>query len=124
MKAAVYTRYGPPDVLETFLEEPALFDAYIALSPSLWWNGGALVRGAAGRLKSRPRSAVTVYFATAGDDGLEDPARDLSEALRAAPPKGLTWYFERFPQEKHSTIYGAVSPAVFRKMFPPARRRR
>ena len=111
-------------VLETFLEEPALFDTYIALSPSLWWNAGALVRGAPERLRSRRRSAVTLYFAAAGDDGLEDSARDLTEALRAAPPKGLTWYFERWPHEKHSTIYGAVSPLVFRKLFPPARRRR
>lgn len=111
-------------VLETFLEEPALFDTYIALSPSLWWNAGALVRGAAERFRSRRRSRVTLYFATAGDDGLEESARDLAEALRAAPPKGLTWYFERWPHEKHSTIYGAVSPLVFRKLFPPARRRR
>ncbi len=110
-------------VLETFLEQPALFDTYIALSPSLWWNAGALVRGAAERLKARPRPAVTVYFATAGDDGLEASARDLTAALEAAPKKGLTWYFEAWPDEKHSTIYSAVSPAVFRKLFPPAHRR-
>ncbi len=110
-------------VLETFLQEPALFDTYIALSPSLWWNAGALVRGAAGQLRARPRSAVTLYLATAGDDELEASARDLTAALRAAPPKGLTWYFEAWPHEKHSTIYRAVSPAVFRKLFSPAHRR-
>ncbi len=110
-------------VLETFLQEPALFDTYIALSPSLWWNACALVRGAAERLRGRPGSAVTLYFATAGDDGLEASAGDLSAALRAAPQKGLTWHFEAWPHEKHSTIYGAVSPAVFRKLFPPAHRR-
>lgn len=113
-------------VLETFMQEPALFGTYIALSPSLWWNGGALVHGAAERLKSpsRASSAVTVYLATAGDDGLEESARELTEALRAAPQKGLTWYFEPWPREKHSTIYGATSPAVFRKLFPPAPPRR
>ena len=113
-------------VLETFLEEPALFDTYIALSPSLWWNGGALVRGAAERLRAPARrgSAVALYLGTAGDDGLEASARDLTEALRAAAPRGMTWKIEAWPHEKHSTIYGAVSPAVFRRMFPPAQPRR
>jgi predicted alpha/beta superfamily hydrolase len=106
-------------VLETFLQEPAMFDTYIALSPSLWWNGGALVRGAAERLKARPRSRQTLYFATAGDDEQEDAANKLAAALRDAPANGLTWYFEPWPREKHSTIYRGASPAIFRKLFPP-----
>jgi len=28
-------------VLETFFDEPQLFDTHIALSPSLWWNDQA-----------------------------------------------------------------------------------
>src|SRR5262249_14962133 len=30
-------------VVETFLLEPALFDTYIAVDPSLWWNNQKLV---------------------------------------------------------------------------------
>ena len=37
-------------VVETFLLEPALFHRLIALDPSVWWNGGELVRTAARRL--------------------------------------------------------------------------
>jgi hypothetical protein len=44
----------------------------------------------------------------------------LAAALRAAAPKGLTWYYEPRPDERHSTIYRAASPRVFRKLFPPA----
>lgn len=106
-------------VLETFFQEPAMFDTYIALSPSLWWNGGALVRSAAERLKARPKSRQTLYFATAGDDRQEDAANKLVAALRDTPANGLTWKFEAWPREKHSTIYGAASPAIFRKLFPP-----
>jgi len=106
-------------VLETFFEEPAMFDTYIALSPSLWWNGGALVRSAAERLKARPKAPQTLYFATAGDDLQQDAANRIVAALRAAPARGLTWFFEDWPREKHSTIYGAASPVIFRKLFPP-----
>ncbi len=35
---------------ETLLKAPASFDDYIVVSPSLWWNGGALARAAAGDL--------------------------------------------------------------------------
>ena len=106
-------------VLETFFLEPRLFDISIALSPSLWWNGEALVRGAAERLRAQPRLTGTLYFATAGDDGNDDAGRALAAALRAAAPKGLTWYYEPRPDLKHSTIYRGASPGVFRKLFPP-----
>lgn len=108
-------------VVETFFLEPGLFDVSIALSPSLWWNGGALVRGAAERLRAEPRLKGTLYVATAGDDGLDDDeGRTLADALRGAAPKGVTWFYEPRPDLRHSTIYRAASPEVFRRLFPPA----
>ena len=107
-------------VVETFFQEPQLFDIYIALSPSLWWNAQALVGGAKARLRARPRSTQTLYLASAGDDDRGDAVKGLAEALRTAAPKGLTWYYEPRPDQKHSTIYRAASPEVFRKLFPPA----
>jgi predicted alpha/beta superfamily hydrolase len=107
-------------VLETFFEEPGLFGTYIALSPSLWWDAEALVRGAGERLSARPRLTETLYLAIAGDDELDADAKALTATLRAAAPKGLTWYYEPRPDLLHSTIYRAASPGVFRKLFPPA----
>ena len=106
-------------VLETFFEEPRLFGTYIALSPSLWWNGQALVHGAGERLRSRPRLKATLYLATAGDDDIDDAGKALAAILRANAPKGLTWYYEPRADLKHSTIYKGASPGVFRKLFPP-----
>jgi predicted alpha/beta superfamily hydrolase len=107
-------------VVETFFQEPELFDISIALSPSLWWNAKALVGGAKARLRAQPRSTQTLYLASAGDDDRGDAVKGLAEALCEAAPKGLTWYYEPRPDQKHSTIYRAVSPEVFRKLFPPA----
>jgi predicted alpha/beta superfamily hydrolase len=111
-------------VVETFFLEPQLFETSIALSPSLWWNDQALVRGAGARWKAQPRLARTLYLASAGDDDRGDAVRNLSEVLRTTAPKGLTWYYEPRPDQKHSTIYRGVSPGVFRKLFPPAVKRR
>lgn len=110
-------------VLETFFEQPAMFDTYIALSPSLWWNDKALLRGAAGRLRARPRGPATLYFATAGDDDVEGDGEALAAAVRAAAPAGLTFFYDQRPDLLHSTIYRGASPAVFRKLFPPAAKR-
>jgi predicted alpha/beta superfamily hydrolase len=108
-------------VVETLLEEPALFGRYIALSPSLWWNAKGLVRGAADLLKAHPRSNATLYLAIAGDDDRNDAVKEFAAVLRSAAPKSLTWYFEPWPREQHSTIYRAASPKAFRKLFPAVR---
>src|SRR6185436_8406661 len=39
-------------IVETFFLQPELFDTWIALSPSLWWNDEELVRKAGERLKA------------------------------------------------------------------------
>jgi predicted alpha/beta superfamily hydrolase len=107
-------------ILETFFEEPQLFGTYIVLSPTLWWNAQALVLGADARLRAQPRLTGTLYLATAGDDDIGDAGKALAAALRAAAPKGLTWYYEPRPDLRHSTIYRAASLGVFRKLFPAA----
>jgi predicted alpha/beta superfamily hydrolase len=107
-------------VVETFFQEPQMFETYIALSPSLWWNGQALVREAKARLRALPRPVRTLYLASAGDDDRGDAVRNLAEVLRSAAPKDLTWCYEPWPDQKHSTIYRGVSPEVFRRLFSPA----
>lgn len=109
-------------VMEIFFAQPKMFDTYIALSPSLWWNDGALVRHAAEGLKAHPDLHATLYIGVASDDGLEPSARQLEQVFRADAPKGLRWYVERWPKLKHATIYRGASPSVFRKLFPPAAR--
>lgn len=50
-------------VMETFLAEPALFQHYVALDPSVWWNNGALVDSAAARLAAFDTRPRTLYLA-------------------------------------------------------------
>ena len=106
-------------VVETFFREPRLFDTYIALSPSLWWNAQALVKGADAWLREHPQLGRTLYLASAGDDDRGDAVRSMAEVLRAAAPTGVTWYYEPRPDLTHATIYRGASPTVFRKLFPP-----
>jgi hypothetical protein len=107
-------------VVETFFLEPGMFGTYIALSPSLWWNNQALVRGAGERLRAQAQLTGTFYLSNAGDDDDSGAVKTLAAILRADAPKSLQWYYEPRPDLQHSTIYRGLSPQVFRKLFPPA----
>jgi len=105
-------------VMETFFLQPELFDTYVALSPSLWWNDEELVRKAAERLRARPELRRTLYFSSAGNDIGPTTAR-LAEILRANAPAGLRWRYVPRPDLRHDNIYRASSPQVLRELFAP-----
>lgn len=110
-------------VIETFLLEPDLFDTYIAIDPSLWWNDGALVKSAPERLRGQPKASKWLWFASSGEERGDGTER-LHAALQAANgPSGLLWRFERFPEEKHSTIYHPAALMAFRTVFGPGARK-
>lgn len=107
-------------VVETFFLEPDLFDTYIALSPSLWWNDQEVVRTAAERLHRHRHLRAALYLSSAGDDvGVE--AGRLAEEIRANAPDGLRWTYLPRPDLKHATIYRAEAPQVLRDWLPPLR---
>ncbi|MEZ5977713.1 MAG: alpha/beta hydrolase-fold protein [Planctomycetota bacterium] len=104
-------------VLETFFLEPDLFDTWIALSPSLWWNGGALVEGAEALLGASPSLNETVYFATASDDDVDGAGGKLAAAFENADLASTRWIYEACGNLTHATIYRERSPDVFRALF-------
>jgi predicted alpha/beta superfamily hydrolase len=106
-------------VMETFLVEPDLFDTYIAFDPSLWWNNQKLVSGAGQRLAARPNLKKTLYFASSDDDLHIGATPRLADALGKNAPPGISWHYEKMPDEKHSTIYHPAALRAFRAVFKP-----
>ena len=101
-------------VVETLLTESALFDHYVALDPSLWWNSGALVDSAPARIgafDSRPRS---VFFATSNVADIAAPTARLDSLLKSSLPRGLSAVYLSRPDLTHATIFRALGPDVWR----------
>jgi len=104
-------------IVETFFLQPKLFGTYIALDPSLWWNGEELVRKAGERLKARPELRNGLYLSSANEEHIARATARLAETLRTSAPAGLKWQFDPRPDLRHDTIYRAVAPQVLRKWF-------
>lgn len=108
-------------IMETFFLQPELFNTFIALSPSLWWNNDELVRRAGERLQARPDLRATLYVASANEEGIGPQSERLAEVLRASAPAGLKWRYEPRPDLRHDNIYRSLSPQVLRQTFAPGR---
>jgi predicted alpha/beta superfamily hydrolase len=105
-------------VIETFLLEPDLFDTYIAIDPSLWWNDGALVQSAPARLHAQAKPNESLWFSNSGEERGDGTER-FAAALQASALPGLKWHFEPMREEKHSTIYHPAALKAFRQVFKP-----
>ncbi len=103
-------------IIETFMAEPALFDGYAAIDPSLWWDKEALSRrtatiGAAQRGKR-------LYVALAKEQ-LETPAA-ANRVTAAARSAGSELCVAARPDQTHATIYQQVEAQALQFLLPPA----
>jgi predicted alpha/beta superfamily hydrolase len=107
-------------VIETLVHQPELFDTYIAIDPSLWWNDEKLVVEAGERLRERAGPKKTLLIATSDEPGMIAAAQRFIKQLESSSSSGFRWHYDPFPEEKHSTIYHPAALRAFRKLFAPA----
>ncbi|MEO7444570.1 MAG: alpha/beta hydrolase-fold protein [Ferruginibacter sp.] len=96
---------------QVLLEKPALFNTYIIISPSLWWDDGSLLKHPATALKNNTEPAK-IYIGV-GKEGLtpgipvrvmEVDANALVGKLHQLHNKNLKLFFDYLPEEDHATI--------------------
>ena len=106
-------------VVETLFAEPALFDDYIAVSPSLWWDDmkfGRQARDYLRRVQPGPRR----LYLTLADEGYrhEQGVNQLVAALKAGAPAGLQWlYVPQGDSETHASIYHGAALDAWRAFY-------
>lgn len=105
-------------VVETLLREPAMFDTYIAVDPSVWWNRYALSADAA-KLVERNRPKGKQLFIAGGREASEaGEFRDFVERMTAL--RGITVTHVSLQEETHATVYHPAVIKAFRTVFSPA----
>lgn len=103
---------------EILFTKPTLFNKYIIVSPSLWWDNGSILNQTPQILQESFTSKTDIYIGV-GKEGLtptkqprvmEVDANLLAEKLKSTKSKNVRVYFDYLPQEDHGTI---LHPAVF-----------
>lgn len=95
-------------IIETFFLQPELFDHYIAIDPSLWWNDHQLVKEAKNYLENFPPEKKTLWFAASNAKDIYRFTKKLEDVLKFSSPVNLRWTYSPEPKEQHSTIYRAT----------------
>lgn len=107
---------------EVLFTKPTLFDKYIIVSPSLWWNDGWL-------LKQEPAIAQqkTGIYIGVGKEGLapcatphvmEVDANLLAEKLKNTKSNNTNVYFDYLPDENHATVTHQAVYNAFKLLYP------
>ncbi|WP_316828990.1 alpha/beta hydrolase [Pedobacter miscanthi] len=113
---------------EILFKKPSLFNNYIIISPSLWWNNGSLLNEKANLAQSSFKQSAQVYIAV-GKEGLtptaiprvmEVDANLLAEKIKDTKNKNIRVYFDYLPLENHATIMHQAVSNSFRFLYPLA----
>jgi len=95
----------------TLLESAGVFDGYLAIDPSLWWNGGKLVKDSPqslGRLGTKKIQRYYLSVVDGADDGGQNAhvknIHQLGFSLAANAPENLKWKLDVIPGTDHSSI--------------------
>lgn len=109
---------------EILLKKPTLFNSYILISPSLWWDNGSLISYNSTELNSEYGNTCRIYLAV-GKEGLapssnphvmEVDANLFYEKLSNLKNPNLKLYFDYLPLENHATISHQALLNAFRSM--------
>jgi predicted alpha/beta superfamily hydrolase len=99
---------------EILLKKPQLFEKYIIISPSLWWDKESLLN----LTPEKFRTDRTVYIAV-GKEGemMERVADRLYKQLKSASPGNDRLYFRFFEDKNHGDALHLAVYDSFEKMF-------
>jgi len=92
---------------EILLKKPELFDRYLIISPSLWWDRESLL----GLSQDVYRTSKTVYIAVGKEgDMMEKPANQLYQLLKSSSPDNTRIFFRFYEDKNHGD---ALHQAVY-----------
>ena len=97
--------FGGLFVTQVLIEDPEAFDAYLSISPSLWWDERRFVSGAASIFEGRPELEGALYM-TMGNEGgdMLAGAWDMAGVLETKAPEGFRWKWVPMPGEDHGSV--------------------
>lgn len=105
-------------VLHCLSAEPSLFQAYVAIAPSLDWDKNVAQRSLQKTFEADSTVKGFAYIARADDSGaaLAD-FEAVAETFKNKAPPGLRWQAAAFPQETHVSVPLAAQVDALRNLY-------
>ena len=116
---------------EVLIKKPALFNKYIIISPSLWWDKGSLLKQSSDILGAKYSHRTDIYIGV-GKEGLVSPvaapgdaphvmevdANVFADKLKHGKSKNVHVYFDYLPEENHGTITHQAVFNALKLLYP------
>lgn len=111
---------------EILFRQPNLFDKYVIVSPSIWWNNGSLLGLDSKMLKNEYPQQTDIYIGV-GKEGLtpteiprvmDEDAKLLFEKIKSSKSSKVKVFFDYLPDEDHATIMHQAVMNAFKYLYP------
>lgn len=126
--------FGGLTVMNILVNRPQLFDAYIAIDPSMWWDGKKLLKQAQKVLKQPKYKGKSLYLGVANTMpagmSLQQVRSDtspqtahmrsvlaLEDWLKKNPDNGLKCNFKYYSECDHNSVSGKAGYDAIRFLF-------
>lgn len=104
--------FGGLTAVNILLNHTPLFNAYIAIDPSLWWDNTLLLKQADSLFKKREFKGVVLFTGRAFKESVpEDTTTDMARSniafhqlLDKYKPAGLKYKYQYYPDDDHGTV--------------------
>ncbi len=108
---------------EVLFTRPSLFDKYIIISPSLWWDNGSLLNRQPTLLVSAHSTSIYIGVGKEGLAPTEQPhvmevdANVLADKLNGIKNKDISVHLDYLPDENHATIGHQAAYNAFKWLY-------
>jgi predicted alpha/beta superfamily hydrolase len=104
--------FGGLLAIHTLLDEPEMFQGYVAIDPSLWWDNDVLTHHAEKKIRTIRKLRKTLYISSANTPGIPNrnpikmrkAIRKFVTTLDGARSENFRLGFQYFDSEDHASI--------------------
>lgn len=103
---------------QILLQKPNMFDDYIIVSPSLWWDNQKMIKDAKSHFIYQPEVAKRVFLTVGNEHPVMRKVADmLAESIRKSTNSDMVLYYQPILDEDHATILHIAVYNAFKKLY-------